>query len=113
DAIESKELPLVVGILADLAGNDKTRVREPLRERKLVEIDRDNFNKVMEAVHPHLSYRVADTLKGGDAQLGVNLAFASLDDFSPHAVARQVPDLNTLLDARQRLVDLIAKLDGN
>lgn len=112
DAIEKKELPMVVGIMADLAGQPK----EPLpwlKDRKFVDIDRDNFNQVMDSIKPRASFRVDNTLEEGDGTMSVDLSFQSIDDFLPAAIVEQVPALKELYDARTRLNDLLAKLDGN
>jgi type VI secretion system protein ImpB len=111
-AIEKKELPLVVGILADLSGKP-AEAPPPLKKRKFVEIDRDNFDGVMASVAPRLAFRVPNRLTGDDSQLAVELAFSGMDDFDPVAVLRQVEPLRRLFEARQRLSDLIGKLDGN
>lgn len=113
DAIEMKELPFVGGIMADLSGKrDPEAPLPPLKERKFVEIDRDNYNEVMASIHPRLAYQVESKLEE-DAKLSVALEFTNLDDFSPLAVVKQVPALKALFEERQRLSDLIAKLDGN
>lgn len=107
-----KELPFVVGVLADLAGKPE----EPLpkmMERKFVNIDRDNFNKVLAGIGPRLAFRVANKLTDDEGQLSVELKFKHMDDFHPAAVARQVDPLRKLLDTRQRLSDLKSKMDGN
>jgi type VI secretion system protein ImpB len=111
-AIQQKELPFLVGILADLAGKP---AEEPpkLKDRKWVEIDRDNFNDVLASIAPRLAFQVDNALAKDDTKLNVELRFRHLDDFGPVAVAKQVEPLRKLLDARQRLVDLLAKLDGN
>lgn len=111
-AVQTKELPFVVGIMADLSGQPA----EPLpkvKDRKFVEIDGDSFNGVLAATKPRLAIRADNLLAGDDSKLNVELKFSSLDDFSPLAVAQQVEPLRKLLDARGRLVDLLAKLDGN
>jgi len=116
DAIVMKELPFVVGIMADLSGKPAEPL-PPLKERKYVEIDRDNFNDIMKAIGPRLALRVDNRLTNGDTEGGdkmnVELKFASLDDFSPLNVLKQVEALKQLFDARTRLADLLAKLDGN
>lgn len=114
DAIEMKELPLVVGILADLSGKPE----EPLpyvKDRKFVEIDRDNFNEVLKSSAPRLAFKVPNRLSEEDngGFLSVELKFEKIDDFHPGKVIQQIPALNKLYEARQRLVDLMAKLDGN
>ncbi len=110
-ALEKKEIPFIVGVLASLSG--KSDVKQPsLRERKLVQIDRDNFNKVLDSTAPKVAFNVPNTLgKGG--QLGVSVEFHHIDDFSPDAVVLQIPALNELYQQRSRLRDFLAKLDGN
>lgn len=111
-AIEKKELPLIVGILADLAGkSDKPFV--PIKNRKFVEIDRDNFNDVMRSIGPRLAFQVNNQLKDDDSKMNVELRFEKIDDLRPEAVVRQIEPLRKLFEARQRLNDLLAKLDGN
>src|SRR5689334_16323934 len=95
------ELPFVAGILADLSGNVDDPNRVPLRERKYVEIDRDNFNDIMKSIGPKVA------VSGGS-----ELKFESLDDFSPINVLGQL-ELKDRFDKRTRLSDAIAKLDGN
>jgi type VI secretion system protein ImpB len=112
DAIVKKELPFVVGIMADLAGQQA----EPLpmlRERKFVEIDRDNFNDVLKAIKPRLALRVPNKLVNDDSSLNVELTFESIDEFSPVKVLKQVEPMRKLFEARQKLADLLTKLDGN
>lgn len=111
-ALESKELPLVVGILADLAGQSGPDLPR-LKERKFVQIDRDNFDDVMVSLLPKLKLSVASKLEEGGGKLPVSLAFRGLEDFHPRRVLDQIEPLKKLLEQRQRLVDLLAKLDGN
>lgn len=111
-AIEKKELPLVVGIMADLAGKpDKPQV--PIKARKFVQIDRDNFNDVMASIHPRLAFQVDNKLKADESKLNVEMRFSKIDDLRPEAVVQQIEPLRKLFEARQRLNDLLAKLDGN
>jgi len=112
DAIEMKEIPFVVGVLADLSGKPD----EPLpkvKDRKFVEIDRDNFNQVLSGMKPRLAYRVDNKLTDDDSKMAVELRFKSLDDFHPERVAEQVTPVRKMVEARKRLSDLLAKLDGN
>jgi type VI secretion system protein ImpB len=112
DAIEMKEIPFVVGVLADLSGKPEDPLPK-LKDRKFVEIDRDNFDKVLEGMKPRLAFQVDNKLTGGDTKLGVELRFKSLDDFHPENVARQVEPIRKLVEARSKLSDLLGKLDGN
>lgn len=110
-AVEKKELPLVVGLLADLSG--QPLVPPPkLKERRLVDIDRDNFNEVMAKIAPRLDISVPDTLEQ-KGNLKIELNFKEFQDFHPDAIVRQVPRLARLLEVRQQLRDLLGKLDGN
>jgi type VI secretion system protein ImpB len=111
DAIEKKELPLVVGIMADLSGQPMKPLPK-MKDRRFVEIDRDNFNEVMGKIGPRLDISVPDTLKG-EGNLKVELNFREFDAFHPENIVKQVPRLARLLEARQQLRDLLGKLDGN
>ena len=112
DAIEMKEIPFVLGVLADLSGKPDEPLPK-LKDRKFVEIDRDNFNNVLEGMKPRLAFKVDNKLTGDDTKLAVELRFRSIDDFRPENVVTQVEPLRKLLDARQRLSGLLNKLDGN
>ena len=104
---------MVVGIMADLSGHRLTKDPGKLKERKFVFIDRDNFNEVLEKVNPSLKYAVDNKLTADGGKLAVELDFKNFDDFSPAALVNQVEPLRMFLEARQRLVDLLGKLDGN
>jgi type VI secretion system protein ImpB len=111
DAVEKKELPFVMGVLADLAGHpDGTPSK--LKDRRFVEIDRDNFNQIMEKIGPRLDLSVEDRLKG-EGEIKVELNFKQFSDFHPEAIVQQIPRLSKLLEARTQLRDLLSKLDGN
>ena len=111
DAVEKRELPLVVGVLADLAGKPASAPPK-MKDRRFVEIDRDNFDEIMAKIAPRLDMSVPDTMKG-EGNLKVELNFKQFADFHPEAVVQQVPRLQKLLQARLELRDLLAKLDGN
>lgn len=112
-AIEKKELPFIVGIMADLSGKPAEPLA-PVKDRKFVEIDRDNLNDVLAASNPRISFRVPNRLqKDSDDQIAVELTFKHMDDFDPVEVMERVPALKKLMDARKRLRDLLTKLDGN
>jgi type VI secretion system protein ImpB len=113
NAIEKKELPFIVGILADLSGKP-VEALPPVKDRKFVEIDRDNFNDVLAAIGPRLAFRVPNKLvKASKDQLNIELTFKNMDDFGPVEIINQIPALKKLFDGRQRLRDLLTKLDGN
>jgi len=105
-----RELPFVVGILGDFSG-DPTEPLRPLSERKFIQIDRDNFNDVMTRMTPGLNIRVDNKLADDGSQMAVALKFNSIEDFEPGRVAEQVPALRTLLETRNKLRDLMSKVD--
>ena len=111
-ALEKKEIPFIVGVIAPLSAKSD-KVLPPLRDRKMVQIDRDNFNKVLESVEPRVKFSVNNTLPGESGELAVNVPFMHIDDFDPVTVVQRVPALNTLYGERSRLRDFMAKLDGN
>ena len=112
NAIEKKELPLVVGILADLSGKPDTPPAK-LVERRFVDIDRDNFNEILSSIYPRATLQVDNTISGDDSKLNVELRFNHIEDFDPVNLVKQVVPLRRLFEARQRLRDLLTKLDGN
>ncbi|WP_129476351.1 type VI secretion system contractile sheath small subunit [Pseudomonas aeruginosa] len=112
NAIEKKELPLVVGILADRSGKPDTPPAK-LVERRFVDIDRDNFNEILSSISPRATLQVDNTISGDDSKLNVELRFNHIEDFDPVNLVKQVVPLRRLFEARQRLRDLLTKLDGN
>jgi type VI secretion system protein ImpB len=113
NAIEKKEIPFVVGVLSDLSAGSKTPLPK-LKERKFVEIDRDNFNDVLASVKPEATVKVKNELTDdATKQLVETLIFTHIDDFRPERIVERVKPLAELLRARERLNDLLAKLEGN
>ncbi len=112
DAIENKELPMVVGVVGDFGGNSEV-AQKKLKERSFVGIDRDNFDEVMKGVEPRAAYRVKNELSDEGGQFAVDLKFKSMEDFRPEAVVQQIEPLQKLLEARTKLADLRNKLAGN
>jgi len=98
--------------MADMSGQPKEALR-PMKERKFVPIDRDNFNSVMAKATPRVAMKVQNKLTSEDTKLAVELNFKSMDDFDPARMAEQVPALNELLQMRQKLTQLLGKMEGN
>lgn len=109
-AVEKKELPFVVGVMGDYSG-DNTENKKALRDRKFVQIDRDNFNEALAKVNPKLNMKVENTLKGDGSEMSVELDFKSMSDFDPENVVNQVEPLKKLLETRNKLRDLMTKVD--
>jgi len=113
NAEEKIELPWVMGVLADLSGNTPGVEKDEVGQRKFLDIDMDNFEKRMEAISPGVSMRVDNKLgTEPNEKLSVNLRFDKMADFSPAAVANQVPALKKLLEARSQLSNLLRFMDG-
>ena len=105
-----KELPFVVGVIGDFSGKPY-EPQKPLRDRKFIQIDRDNFDDVMQRMTPGAEFKVENTLAGDDSLLPVSLKFKSIDDFEPGAIVDQVEPLRKLLAVRNKLRDLMSKVD--
>jgi type VI secretion system protein ImpB len=111
-AMKKVELPFVVGVLADLSAQPKQALK-PLKERKAVFIDRDNFNDVLAKSGARLAIRVPNMLTDPNSKVAVELNFKEIDDFEPARVAEQIPPLKELLDMRKELNQLLARMEGN
>jgi type VI secretion system protein ImpB len=109
-AVVEKELPFVVGVLGDFSGTPTSPLK-PLRDRKFIQIDRDNFNDVMARMTPGVNLRVENTLADDGSEMAVNLALRSIEDFEPGRIVQQVEPLRKLLETRNKLRDLLSKVD--
>jgi type VI secretion system protein ImpB len=111
-AMELKELPFVVGVLGDFVGKPEEAL-PGVKQRKFVEIDRDNFDQVLSGMKPRLAFTTENKLQDDGSKMGVELKFNSMEDFEPDQIVQQVEPLRKLVDARQKLSDLLSKMDGN
>jgi len=109
-AMVQKELPFVVGVLGDFSG-DPTEPLKPMKDRKFIQIDRDNFNDVMARMTPGLQFKAENTLADDGSELAVDLKFNRIEDFEPGAVVNQVDPLKKMLETRNQLRDLLSKVD--
>ena len=109
-AVSEKEIPFVMGVMGDYSG-DNTENLKPLKDRKFSQIDRDNFNEVMNNISPQLSMKVENTLENNGSEISVDLAFKSMEDFEPHRIVDKVEPLKKLLETRNKLRDLLTKAD--
>lgn len=110
-ATVKKELPFVMGVMGDFSGNPTEKLKS-MKDRDFVQIDRDNFNDVMKSMKPGLKIRVQNTLsEDKNSELAVDLKFESMDDFEPARVANQVPALKALLETREKLKEILTKVD--
>ncbi len=112
NAIVMKELPFIIGIMADLSAKGANKLPE-LEQREFVYIDRDNIDDVLKAAAPRLGLSVRDTVNPETEKTNISLNFESMADFNPASIVRRVPELNEIFLKRQKLVDITSKLDGN
>ncbi|WP_223669963.1 type VI secretion system contractile sheath small subunit [Kangiella shandongensis] len=109
-AVLEKELPFVVGVMGDFTG-DSTKPLKPLKDRRFVQIDKDNINEVMRNMSPGLKLKVENTLENDGSEMAVDLEFNSMDDFEPASIVDQVEPLKKLMHTRNQLRDLMTKID--
>jgi type VI secretion system protein ImpB len=110
-AVETKELPFVVGVIGDFSGHKPESEKVDLEEREFTGIDKDNFDTVMGQIHPRLSYKVDNKLANDDNQFEVNLSFRSMKDFHPENLVDQIEPLKQLVETRNQLKVLLSKAD--
>ncbi len=109
-AVQEKEIPFVMGVMGDYSG-DNTENKKALKDRKFSQIDRDNFNEVMNNVSPQLNMKVENTLEGDGSEMSVNLDFKNMEDFEPQNIVEKVDPLKKLMETRNKLRDLLTKAD--
>ena len=113
NAEEKVEIPFVMGVLADLSGNTPGVEKPEIANRKFLEFDMDNLDARMAAIQPGISFRVDNKLGDNSTEkMGVNLRFDKMADFEPAAIARQIPAVAKLLQARMQLANLQRYVDG-
>jgi len=113
NAEEKVEIPFVMGVLADLSGNTPGVEKPEIPQRKFLEFDMDNLDARMAAIQPGVSFRVANKLTDNSSdKMGVELRFEKMADFEPAAVAKQIPAVAKLLEARMQLANLQRYMDG-
>ena len=107
------ELPFVMGVMSDLSGKqDPEKTLPPVKDRKFLEIDMDNFNDRMKAIKPRVAFSVPNVLSEEGGNLSVDISFDSMEDFSPEVIAKKVEPLRKLLEARTELTSLLSYMDG-
>jgi len=112
DAIEKRDIPFVVGVMADLSGQPDQPL-PAVKDRNFTGVDKDTFDQVLGKINPRLAFKVDNKLSEDDNRLGIELRFNSMADFEPAAVAKQIPALRKLLELRNALHNLQSSLIGN
>lgn len=106
-----KELPFVIGMIGDYAGNHSPYQNTPMAQRTFMDINQHNFDKIMAKISPGLQFNVDNKLSKLKKYLPVTLQFKALSDFEPMAIIQQVPALKSLLAMREELKSLLSQLD--
>ena len=113
NAEEKVEIPFVMGVMADLSGNTPGIEKAEIPDRKFLDFDMDNLDARMAAIQPGVSFRVENKLvENSGEKMGIQLRFDKMADFEPAAIAKQVPAVARLLEARQQLANLQRYMDG-
>ncbi|GHB50204.1 type VI secretion protein [Pseudovibrio japonicus] len=108
-AVQTKELPFIIGMLGGYSGDRKDK--ESLEDRSVYQIDKDNFNAVMARIGPELTYKVPNKIEDDDSEFEVNLDFKSIKDFEPDAIVSKIEPLRKLAETREKLMTLAAKAE--
>ena len=111
DQTEDVELPLKMLMVGDYTGRNEEDVVE---DREPANVNKDNFDDLMKSYNLNMAINVPNTLEEGSeaGDLPVELNFANMKDFGPESIAKQVPELNSLLELRKALLALKGPL-GN
>jgi len=109
-AVQNKEIPFVMGVMGDYSG-DNTENKKALKDRKFSQVDRDNFNEVMNNVAPQVNMKVENTLQDDGSEMSVELDFKNMEDFEPQNIVDKVDPLKKLMETRNKLRDLLTKAD--
>ncbi|CAA0123594.1 Uncharacterised protein [BD1-7 clade bacterium] len=105
------QVPFIMGVLSDLSGKSEVEL-PPIHERDFVEFNIDNFNDRLQSIAPKVSFDVPNRLSDEGDNFHVEMTFSQMEDFSPYAIAKKVPGLDKLMEARQNLANLLTYMDG-
>ncbi len=109
-ASSKKELPFVIGITGDFTGHNTDNLKS-LKDRRFIQIDSENYDDILKRMNPQLSFAVENSMSDDETEMAVDLSFESLSDFSPASIVKQVEPLQALMETRNKLRDLLTKVD--
>ena len=110
-AMQSRELPFVVGVIGNLSGNRPDSQKTAIEDRQFIQVDQDNFDQVMSRIGPQLSLKVDNVLEEEGEPISCDLRFDKMQDFDPGELVRQIPVLEELVGVRNQLMSLLGKAD--
>lgn len=111
EGMEELELPLKLMMIGDYT---LTKDDRKLEDRKAININKNNFNEVLENQNIGLDLQVPNRLSDHDVneEIALSLHFKTLKDFDPANLVQQVPEMKALMELRDALVALKGPL-GN
>ncbi|MEA1063281.1 type VI secretion system contractile sheath small subunit [Erwinia sp. HR93] len=109
-ASKKTELPLKLLVAGDFSNGQESA---PVSEREKVNVNKNNFDSVLSEYSPKVNLTFPNTLADDGSEDSISLTFQSMKDFSPEQVARQIPQLKSMLSMRNLLRDLKANLLDN
>jgi type VI secretion system protein ImpB len=109
DQSEDVELPLKLLMIGDYTGKASD---ETVEDRDPINIDKDNLDDVMAGFNLSLDMNVGNTLSEEDDDMAVHIEIKSMKDLTPDNVAKQVPELESMIEMRKALLALKGPL-GN
>lgn len=111
EGLDELELPLKLMMMGDYTLKVDDR---KIEDRKAININKNNFNEVLEKHNLSLELQVPKRLidETTDEELAIKLQFQSMKDFDPASLVQQVPEMKALMELRDALVALKGPL-GN
>nr|WP_321272429.1 type VI secretion system contractile sheath small subunit [uncultured Tolumonas sp.] len=111
EGLDELELPLKLMMMGDYTLKIDDR---KIEDRKAININKNNFNEVLEKHNLNLELQVPNRLtdETTDEELAIKLQFQSMKDFDPASLVQQVPEMKALMELRDALVALKGPL-GN
>lgn len=108
---EKVELPLKLLLLGDYTFREE---ETPLEERKKISVNKDNFASVMREQGLKLDMVVPNRISGEeDDEIRVQIDVDSLDAMTPDEVVKRIPELNKMMEVRELLTELKARVITN
>lgn len=104
------ELPCKLLVMGDFSQKGDT---SSVIDRERVNINKENFNQVMESMDLGASFSVENKLNPGGGDIKVDLKFKDMKSFDPVEIVKQVPQLSKLLAARNLVKDLRSNILDN
>jgi len=104
------EIPYKITVLGEFNPDEEAK---PVEDKKVISVNKNNFNEVLKHQKLGLSFTVDNKLTDEeDSSLTVNLKLDSMKAFSPESIVESVDEMKKLMELRQSLISLKGPL-GN